>query len=1790
MHNSGRFFTLSFLLILLSFGTILARDDVPSRLLNQNSSKQISVSSVRLNNRESRLDDILETSRIPTVVYLSEVSIPAPPEIISFQAFLVDPETGNPLDAESVSLTIELFLTETEGSPIWSEGHNSVTVNKGAVSVQLGSITPFTEGVNFFDPYWLAISIDDQPLPDRIPLTSSPYAFTSIQSKHAVTSDSAKYSDYAQLADSASYAFSASSVDTARAAFIADTAGVAWRADIAAFSTFADSATVAGSAITATSATSAATSDISYSISDTVNATLTSLATTGDINATGTVTAAAFSGNGSALTNLSVADATVDSARAASIADSATVAGSAVTATSATNATTANLAYSISDTVNATLSSLTTNGDITTDGDINATGSVTAAAFSGDGSALTNLSIADAAVDSARIASLADSAAVAGSATTAGYATLATNATTADMAYSISDTANATLSSLTTNGDINATGTVTASAFSGDGSGLTNLNIAAATVDSARAAFMADTASTSGWASTAASADLATEATHATLAASISDTANLDVASVTADTFTGDGSGLTGLNVSGSSWSRTGNSGTTPGTDILGTTDKTDFEIHVNSQRVMKAVPNDTSANLVFGSQYNYILPGVAGSVISGGGESGNANRVTDQYSTIGGGYNNIAGDSAGTTVDASIATVAGGYDNGARAQAAFVGGGRGNNVTAIDGSIVGGRENIVSGQYASVGGGLLNTASNNNATVAGGGTNIASGLYATIGGGYRNESSNRSSTVGGGEANVARGYQSVVAGGGGNAILSSSAMGFIGGGASNIVSSNFGIIPGGAQNKVSGDFGFAAGSFAYANHDRSFVWNGYADGSNAADSLGTRAVGQFLIGAPGGVGIGTNTPASELDVNGTVTATAFVGNGSGLSGLNVSGSSWSRTGNSSTTPGTDYLGTSDKTDFEIHVNHKRAMKVVANDTSANLVFGYQTNYTLPGVAGAAIAGGGYNGKPNRVTDQYGFIGGGYDNIAGDSSGYAYDANIATVAGGASNGARATAAFVGGGYSNNVTASYASIAGGHDNSVNGQYSFVGGGQANVIQDGSHSTIGGGYQNFSISQYGVIGGGHLNYIQPDASGSTVAGGTENEVSGQYGTIGGGYSNRVYFAANGTVAGGYNNDASGESSTVGGGVNGIALGGFSTVSGGQQNVANGFNGTIAGGANNTVLTGYEYATIAGGYLNVAQGEAAFVAAGRYNHAIGSYSFAAGVAARANHDGSFVWNGSSTTETDSFSTTASNQFLINASGGVGIGTNAPSEMLDVNGNIAADSVNAAYFSGDGSGLTNVNVTGSSWSRTGNSGTTAGTDFLGTTDDEDLVFKTNNIEILRLTPNATSPIISAGYDSNAVSAGAYGAVLAGGGEATNVNYIYDAFGTIGGGRGNKVGNDDGIVVNKTNATVGGGDRNRAEASYSTVAGGRANWAGNTSTVVAGGQNNAATGEYAAVGGGYGNWSIGSYSTIAGGNANRIEVVVGVGSIGGGYSNNVLQSYGTIAGGYDNTTNGVYATIAGGQTNSTGASHAFIGGGLSNNAAGTYSVVAGGSSNTAGGHYAAIPGGANNTASGDYSMAAGYNATASHIGSFVWSDTTSGAFASTGVNQFLVRASGGIGFYTNSGDSSGVTLAAGAGSWSQVSDRNKKENFAEIEYGDLLDKIAAMPVLTWNYKTQDKGIRHMGPMAQDLYAQFGLGEDSLKINTVDIDGINLAAVKALIERNRELEARVNALESGSPMIRSASNASNENAELRARVVRLERILMELVGSDDAAEVSPASNLTTQGEVVPVSYNAEGNR
>jgi hypothetical protein len=107
------------------------------------------------------------------------------------------------------------------------------------------------------------------------------------------------------------------------------------------------------------------------------------------------------------------------------------------------------------------------------------------------------------------------------------------------------------------------------------------------------------------------------------------------------------------------------------------------------------------------------------------------------------------------------------------------------------------------------------------------------------------------------------------------------------------------------------------------------------------------------------------------------------------------------------------------------------------------------------------------------------------------------------------------------------------------------------------------------------------------------------------------------------------------------------------------------------------------------------------------------------------------------------------------------------------------------------------------------------------------------------------------------------------------------------------------------------------------------------------------------------------------------------------------------------------------------------------------------------------------------------------------------------------------------------------------VSDRNAKENLAAVDANAILRAVAALPITTWNYIGEAAGVQHMGPMAQDFYAAFGLGDSERHITTIDADGVALAAIQGLAAENAVLRAEVDAL-------------AQEHAEFEARLSALE--------------------------------------
>ena len=124
--------------------------------------------------------------------------------------------------------------------------------------------------------------------------------------------------------------------------------------------------------------------------------------------------------------------------------------------------------------------------------------------------------------------------------------------------------------------------------------------------------------------------------------------------------------------------------------------------------------------------------------------------------------------------------------------------------------------------------------------------------------------------------------------------------------------------------------------------------------------------------------------------------------------------------------------------------------------------------------------------------------------------------------------------------------------------------------------------------------------------------------------------------------------------------------------------------------------------------------------------------------------------------------------------------------------------------------------------------------------------------------------------------------------------------------------------------------------------------------------------------------------------------------------------------------------------------------------------------------------------------------------------------------------------------------MAPNATGVAALSDRNSKEKIVTVDGRDVLDKLANMQVATWQYKGVENPVRHMGPMAQDFYAAYGLGDDEKRLSTIDTDGVALAAIQGLYDIVKEKDARIEAL------TKADKQKQNELAELKSRLLALE--------------------------------------
>ncbi len=433
-----------------------------------------------------------------------------------------------------------------------------------------------------------------------------------------------------------------------------------------------------------------------------------------------------------------------------------------------------------------------------------------------------------------------------------------------------------------------------------------------------------------------------------------------------------------------------------------------------------------------------------------------------------------------------------------------------------------------------------------------------------------------------------------------------------------------------------------------------------YASSGNLTGATGPQgpagAIGpQGPAGAPGPQGAqglqGVSGPAGPQGVQGLVGPQGP----QGIQGPpGPSSDSWKLLGNTGTDPNVNFIGTIDNQPLTLRVNDAPAFRLLPHfngGPAASLIGGAPQNQIFGAFnvsGGSIIAGGGNSFQPQF--------------IAGSSP-------HATISGGAANAiTNTTYSTIGGGEQNFIDAGPSQSGAGHQ-AIGGGYrnriylpewdardaNTISGGEQNSVDQSAtyfhvrHAFIGRGFGNTNRSEGGVIGGGENNLSQASLF-SVIGGGRGNSIfdAGEFISILGGQGNVV---PRGNAAW----------SVIGGGELNTLTWDHSAIVGGQRNTNNSSWAFIGGGQRNRIGPNAAYAVIPGGDNNLASGVS---------------SFAAGHFAKAGHHGTFVWSDISNDTV--FESTGPNQFLIRASGNVGINKNNPATALDVGGAVSATAFN--------------------------------------------------------------------------------------------------------------------------------------------------------------------------------------------------------------------------------------------------------------------------------------------------------------------------------------------------------------------------------------------------------------------------------------------------------------------------------------------------------------------------------
>ena len=179
----------------------------------------------------------------------------------------------------------------------------------------------------------------------------------------------------------------------------------------------------------------------------------------------------------------------------------------------------------------------------------------------------------------------------------------------------------------------------------------------------------------------------------------------------------------------------------------------------------------------------------------------------------------------------------------------------------------------------------------------------------------------------------------------------------------------------------------------------------------------------------------------------------------------------WSTTGDEGAVAGTHFIGTTDKTTFEMRAGAAPVLRLIPTGGAPNILAGNSGNSIAGSSTVASVIGGGGNAiNPNLIEDSFATISGGSGNRVSAASG--------TIAGGFSNRVSAIGGAVLGGFGNRAEGGSSVVGGGEQNLASGQYASVSGGFQNVA-GGGRAAVGGGLWNDTPGRFGTAPGGSEN---------------------------------------------------------------------------------------------------------------------------------------------------------------------------------------------------------------------------------------------------------------------------------------------------------------------------------------------------------------------------------------------------------------------------------------------------------------------------------------------------------------------------------------------------------------------------------------------------------------------------------------------------------------------------------------------------------------------------------------